>query len=359
MAATALLAGFGSSPATAATPTLYELPPATHAEWLGVAGDGTVWFLPRRGDAWEGTGEALGRVGVDGAVGEVPLAGIAPASAPALAPRGALWLPYAEKAASGKTVSSVARLSPAGVVAARHVVGGEGLLGPLAVGRGAIWLGLDLHRRAAVEGIDAGDGSRLARVELRRNCRVTALVASGRSAWFGESCERDGPYGWQPHGASVDRIGPTGALVRHRLPTGEVPESLAIARSGALWYSSAEPDGRIGLVKPGGKRVEYRVPRAHPGSIAVGRRGRLWFPASFGGAYTRALQSIDTAGHLGTPICADPACKQEPSALTAGPDGGLWYALTEAPSLGGGGFTQIMEGEAIADEAGYVGHLTP
>jgi streptogramin lyase len=359
LAVVAAPGALAATPAAAATPTLYELPAATHAEWLGVAPDGTAWFAPHRGNDYEGPGDALGQVSPDGTVGEVAVPGITPANVPALGPGGALWLPYAEKA-SGGTRLGVARISPSAAVEARHVVSPvNGPIEPIAAGSGAVWVALGIEGKDVIEGIDAASGSRLARITLRPLCRVTALVAIGRSAWFGESCERQTKYGYQPHGASVVEVRPTGKLVRHRLPTGDLPEALAIGPGGKVWFGASNRGGRLGFIDRSGKPVEYHVPNALPSSIALDREGRLWFPAAFGGPNNRALESIDSHGHVGKPICADPACEQEPSSLTSGPDGSLWYALTKAFSTGGGGFTQIMQGEALLNEAGFIGHLAP
>jgi streptogramin lyase len=117
--------------------------------------------------------------------------------------------------------------------------------------------------------------------------------------------------------------------------------------------------GRIGHISPSGKVREFRVRNGLPYSIALTGNGRLWFASSFGGGIYRALDSIDATGHLSKPVCADPSCELESTVLATAPDGSLWDGLTMPHSIGGGGFTQIMEGETIADEAGLIAHLTP
>jgi streptogramin lyase len=91
--------------------------------------------------------------------------------------------------------------------------------------------------------------------------------------------------------------------------------------------------------------------------ITVDGEGRLWFPAGAGEWSATRIDSIDAAGDLGEPVCVDPTCGLGPIALTAGPDGSLWYSLRGPTSEGGGGGTIIARHIQIEGEAGFIGRL--
>jgi len=352
----------GAAPAAAAEPTLFKLPAATHAEALAVAPDGAVWFDPTHGKEWEGSTEAvLGRLDADGAFVELPSAGFAE---PVIGPGGEVWVTLQIKDSKGRYIRQVALLSPAGQIAQRFKVGsGDGLIGPMAVSRRAVWFVRSHgHAPATIERLSPADGH-LRRVSvLGRNCESTGLaVAADETVWFTEACRHDGAYGWELGRASVARLRPDGKLRRWRLDGGGFPMPVVLGRRGTAWVgeSGRHGAGEIDRIARDGSLAAYPVPDGDPSSLAVGADGRVWFQSTFGGGVFRALDWVGAGGKVGKPICADPTCRLEPTSLTAAPDGTLWYGLTTTHTIGGGGFTQIMEGETIADEAGFIGHLVP
>jgi streptogramin lyase len=350
-----------AAPAGAAEPAVVELPASTHATSVAPAADGTVWFSLYHGSGWEGQkGPAIGRVGTDGTVAELPTPEAGP---PSLGPGGELWVSGA-KGAAGERRFDIAQLSPSGQLVTRYPVGrGEGGIAAVTPTLDAVWfVRFRPHGGAAIERLSTADGS-LQRFSLHPGCGSNALaVAADGTLWFTESCGHRGNDMRGPEGSTIGRIAPGGEIVRRHLTGSGHPVSITLGTDGTVWFGMTNlgyTTPLIGRIISTGALAEYRVPHGEPGSIAVGPEGRLWFPASFGGGIDRALDSISPSGRLGKPICADPTCLLSPSAVTAAADGSLWYALIEPHSIGGGGFTQIMEGETIENEAGFIGHLAP
>jgi streptogramin lyase len=345
--------------AGAAGPVLYELPAATHAGSMAVASDGTVWFRLSRGNRWEGAaGAALGRIEADGAFAEVPVAGLSEVGAPAVGAGGEVWVSYGVPGKGKKWKGGIARLSSTGAVERRYPLStAAGSAELVAAGRDAVWFvrGLNEYRNG-VERLDPETGA-VRRFQVAEECFATNLTAAGKNAFFGETC--------RPSNAKATsrfvRIGPTGRVTRWPLRSGSYLNSIAVGKGGTLWFGATlnGVSSLVGRVSRAGKVSTYRVRDAWLYSIALGPGGRVWFPSSFGGAIPRGLASIDGSGELGETICADPTCELKATALATAPDGSLWYALATPHSIGGGGLTQIMEGEEIGNEAGFVAHLTP
>jgi hypothetical protein len=165
----------------------------------------------------------------------------------------------------------------------------------------------------------------------------------------------------------VVEVDADGTIVRHGLAGEERPTSITLASDGTAWFGLLHRYPRagygywkIGLINAAGVLAEYQL---RDGSayyqFAVLPEGRAWFPSTFGRGYLRAINSIGVDGQVGSPTCADPTCALEPSDLTVAADGSLWYGL-KSPNLNtGGGGSGIGIEEAIFNEPGYVGHLSP
>ena len=352
----------GAAPATAAEPTVFELPTATHAEGLATSGDGTVWFDPTHGSEWEGPAEtAIGHLGADGTLAELPSEGFAE---PVIGPSGEVWVNLQIRDAQGSEVRQIASLSPAGEIGTRFKVGrGGGYIGPMVVGPRAVWFLKSLGRTPpTIERVGRTDGRQEQVKVVADNCDVTALaVAADETLWFSEACRRRGPDGNEVGSASVTRLRPDGELKRWKLAGGGYPMPVLLGRGGTVWVGATGNSGvgAIDRIDRHGALAEYPVPDGDPTSLALGADGRVWFQSTFGGHVFRALDWVGPGGKVGKPICADPACKLEPTSLRAAPDGTLWYGLTKPHSIGGGGVTQILEGEAIANEAGFIARFVP
>lgn len=363
----ALIAIF-ATPVGAATTTLYSLPLATHGSALTVGADGVVWFAGTRGSRHEsGAGSFVGHLSPDGRVSEFSLPDDGEAGAPTFGLDGDVWFPESFRDEQGAGSPRIGRISSSGDLQEYSLGDEDGEVRSLAMLNGDLWF-------AATRGSDAGVRSTISRIAtsaddaiqefaLRSACFAEEITAAGGAIWFTESCQRRSPSGRLRPSASISRISPAGEIVRHPLPRRNYPVAITADSEGTVWFGATRSDystPRIGRITPTGDFAEYRVPHSRPTTIAVGGEGRLWFSSSFGGAFFRALRSIDKQGRLSKPICVDPGCGGlEASGLATGPDGSVWFSASRRSSIGGGGMTQITQHEQIANEAGTIGKLTP
>jgi streptogramin lyase len=367
-------AGVGAAEvaAAAATPTVYQLPQATHAYDLAFAPDGTLWLLGDHGSEFPGGERSF--VGTWN-----PTVGLTEFALPenrtvtggaAVGPEGEYWLPgrYFDRG-QRKSFGRLSHISTAGQLqeytfgdrfdAVRAVV-------PTAEG---VWF-------AAARPTPYGGRTTIARLDpageivgrgyhLRSGCRVNAMAAAPGGVWFAESCWGD-PAARKGHRASIARIDAAGKLTRHPVSARFVPLSLAAAGNGSsVWFGERSidegGDARIGRVTTSGRVVESSVPSAYyPATITVGGEGRLWFRAlTPGGWQGQALASIGTDGKVSKPVCLEPKCGLAAYGLTTGPEGGIWFSAGERRSAFGGGGTGLAEGVWVANEAGALGRLVP
>lgn len=111
---------------------------------------------------------------------------------------------------------------------------------------------------------------------------VTA--ASDGSVWFSD-----------PATTSVGRLEPSGAVTRYPFPIGRTPGSLVVARDGSVWVTTVGP--AIARLTPNGHLVGYPIPKSEP--FRIGGTGEV-----------------------------------SPAALTAGPDGAIWFHEVDADRVG-------------------------
>jgi streptogramin lyase len=368
------IVALATATAAAAEPAVFKLPDATHARSLVAAEDGTVWFIPTRGNEWEGKpGSIVGALAPDGAVTEHEVAGFGVINGLTLGPADEIWVSGVNENADGERFLEIGRLSASGEVAQRLMIGrARGYwdwLRQLTVADGAVWFVRNqLTPRDTIARLSIADGA-MRRFVTRPRCNVAALAAAPSGAlWFTEGCrvDRGGFEGWTPGNSSIARISRDGKVVRYPLRgSRDTPISLAIAPRETVWFgvTSRKPSGysgeKIGLVTKDGDLAEFPAPDALPYSIAIGPERRLWFQSSFGGWNYRALASIGPDGKITQPICADPTCQLKPTGLTAAPDRSLFYGLTEPNLTIGGGGSGIHADMEIANEAGFIAHLVP
>ena len=147
--------------------------------------------------------------------------------------------------------------------------------------------------------------------------------------WFTEETGEDG----------IGRITPGGQITGFAIPRQEQPRSITMGPDGNLWFTeqSDHVGNKIGRITPGGQISEFPLPSAEgaPGGITLGPEGNLWFteansvhpldgPFMIGritpGGVITEFPVPDLSGEIG-----------EPLAITAGPNGNLWFTM-----LGGG-----------------------
>jgi virginiamycin B lyase len=116
------------------------------------------------------------------------------------------------------------------------------------------------------------------------------------------------------------------------------PYSIAAGPDGALWFT--EVAGRIGRVTTTGKITEYSrgiSESEEPSGIAAGPDGALWFTEyeSYDSYLYRGskIGRITTAGKI-TEYAKNLAPKSQPTGITAGPDGNMWFVESTANKMG-------------------------
>ena len=361
------LVTFPAGAASAADPTLYELSAATHARQLTTAPDGALWFAVEHGENHQKNGGGfVGHWDPIGGLTEIPLPSGREAGRPAVGPEGGVWLPGGFRNTRGYLVARVGRLSTSGQLHDYTLGNHVGQVNSVAAVRGAVWFAasryIDDRARTTIGRIPTSGNRAVRQFSLRVNCWARAIAARGGAAWFTETCGRR--FGYRVvYRTRIGRIDRLGKITHYPISPRFEPISIAVGSDGSVWFGASQFQGgrsRIGRITPSGRVVDFRVPRAgRLHSITVGPEGRLWFPSTTGGEATRALASIGPAGGIREPICLDPKCKLEPTGLTTGPDGSVWFSAGRVNFGGGGGGTNIWESNQIANETGFIGRLSP
>jgi virginiamycin B lyase len=199
---------------------------------------------------------------------------------------------------------------------------------------------------------DRGNPLRIGRISATGE--VTTYPLPGGVQYSGPDFITSGPDGglWFTRNGQADliaRMSVSGHYSDYALPphlTG--PTGIVAGPDGALWFTESVGN-RIGRITPSGQVREYTLPSAAdaqcgqlcPGDITVGPDGALWFVntqlvgvpgigrITTGGAITLySLPARSVPGYSG------PVVRQVPTAITAGPDGNLWFAEDRGPGLG-------------------------
>ena len=132
----------------------------------------------------------------------------------------------------------------------------------------------------------------------------------------------------------IGRITASGVITEFSVPTPFAkPEGITSAPDGALWFTEANVN-KIGRISPSGTITEYSVPSpsAEPTGIATGSDGALWFSATgcgsdANGSTSSKIGRITTAGVI--TLYTLPSFCASPIAITAGPDGAMWFTEVE------------------------------
>jgi hypothetical protein len=146
--------------------------------------------------------------------------------------------------------------------------------------------------------------------------------------------------------ASVSKIAvydpSTGFLQEIPASPGSEPSSIIATAGGVLWFTEAGTNA-IGRITTSGTITEYPGTGASPSGIAAAQDGALWFtesppqpgitttcPAPSG---LHAIGRITSGGTITNQV-ATPTAQSEPSDITVGPDGNLWFSEYCADKIG-------------------------
>jgi streptogramin lyase len=166
----------------------------------------------------------------------------------------------------------------------------------------------------------------------------------------------------------IGRITPSGRISQFLLPSGsgtpEAPEAITAGPDGNLWFTvtvtnivgefgsnSISVSGKIGRITTSGAISEFPIPTANrPEAITAGPDGNLWFTENESGKIGR----ITPTGAISEfPI---PTAESRPTGITAGPDGNLWF--TES-NIGASKIGRITPTGAISEFPIPAAHSIP
>jgi len=151
---------------------------------------------------------------------------------------------------------------------------------------------------------------------------------------------------------SIGRITTGGTIAEFPLPHVDIFDSqpgLATGSDNALWFPELGPYPRMGRITTSGSLTEFPLP-SHPvvagfsllGAITAGPDGALWFtePAE------NRIGRFTTAGEIAEFPVPTPAAGV--TSIVVGPDGALWFAESSAMKIGrittAGAITEIATG---------------
>jgi len=147
----------------------------------------------------------------------------------------------------------------------------------------------------------------------------TFILPSPEARPWGVTTGPDGNVWFTEAGGNkVGRISPTGEIVEFPLPLpNRVPSSITTGSDGNLWFREAGPG--VGRITPMGSISEFPVPGATLGQgSALGPDGNVWF-TFFGTARIGHVAPNGTFGDIAAASATDAALD-----MAAGSDGSLW-----------------------------------
>lgn len=313
--------------------------------------DGTIWYAGTVGQREHQEGR-IGRVGVDGPIGEAAVAG-GPRSI-AIGDEGDAWFFVSEGA------QKVGRLSSQGVFSPFPLAEGAYYPGDAtASAGGGIWFTMGRGTSSGPQGDRPDTVGRItasgAVTEFplpQSESRPGGIVESrDGSAWFTEY-----------FGNRIGRIDSSGQLTEFPLPAGSLPIGITVDADGNVWFTESG-SGKIGRIDPAGNLVELGLPPdVRPLEIAAGADGRIWFTRDGVAVHDGVLVyhglgglgRITPAGRYSEVLLPNP--ESDPDDIVAGDEGSIWYsAMGERPCEGGGMTCMMWEPKNPA----IVGRVSP
>lgn len=148
---------------------------------------------------------------------------------------------------------------------------------------------------------------------------------------------------WFASNGEIGRMTPSGTVTNFDLQLssaygGSLIHGIAVGSDGNVWFTDHD-ENQVGRITPAGVVTKFQLPgdvfAGGPSGICAGPDGALWFTLDFADKIGR----ITTDGQITEfPLPPDPASGGLlPRAICAGPDGALWFAeqtATYAPRIG-------------------------
>ena len=149
---------------------------------------------------------------------------------------------------------------------------------------------------------------------------------------------------------NIGRITPSGRIRQFPIPTAistteGIPQAITAGPDGNLWFTE-QGTGKIGRITPSGRISQFLLPSGSgtpeaPEAITAGPDGNLWFTVTVTNIVGEfGSNSISVSGKIGR-ITTSGAISEfpiptanRPEAITAGPDGNLWFTENESGKIG-------------------------
>src|SRR6266705_496090 len=143
-------------------------------------------------------------------------------------------------------------------------------------------------------------------------------------------------------GDMIAKVTTVGVFTEYPIPTpNTAPSSITTGPDGNLWFTTTNhvvtPSnplvGRIGKVSTNGVMTEYVLPNPQsvPGAITAGPDGNLWFTEDLivGNAFVGVIGKVTTSGVFTEYPVATP--NSLPIGITVGPDNNIWFTEVGSP----------------------------
>ena len=257
--------------------------------------DGSIWFS-------ENAADRLGRIGKDNVVHEIALpAGTMPVNL-AETPDGTIWFTEGGFAVVGGRHSGIGSYAPNGTISEPvRFKKGEFIGGVTAANDGSVWFSYgqengtvsEATRSGAVKSVALAAGSQPTELRIGPDGSVwvaefgTGSIASltplGHVTRFSLHTKGDGPFGlalsqgrlWFTSSTNVGYLYMDNQLQTFSVPRDDsaADEIIALPNGDAAF---SEGSGRIGIVSPRGRFVEFKVPGT-PDGLLLDSSGNLWY----------------------------------------------------------------------------------
>jgi streptogramin lyase len=295
-----------------------EFPVGSRPGGITTGPDGALWFTEEGPPPPAQPVAAIGRFHPGtGAYTHFPIPGLVPDKITA-GPDGRLW--FTEFGSN-----RIGAIDTAGNITEYPNAGGSP--GGIAAGPGGLWY-------------TAQGSNTIRRIDVSGNIDLTYPITTPASEPSDIVFGPDGRLWFTEAHPSVNKIGALdpnippgpGAITEYSVgisPLSE-PSGIISTTGGILWFT--EPGiNAIGRITTAGTVTEFPGAGVSASSIAAGRDGALWYTLGFSGIGVctgegdHAIGRITSAGSF-TNKFATPTPSSDPSDITEGPDGALWFS---------------------------------
>jgi virginiamycin B lyase len=305
--------------------------PSANPTSIVVGADGNLWFTEL---GFSGAPTKIGRSTPSGVITEfaIPSGGILLSIISG--PDGNIWFTEEVLPFNSNVPDRVGRITPAGTItefALPPSPTGDKVASDITVGPdGNLWVG--------VVGPNRTGPPTVARITPSGTITESQLALASNNGPVGSITT--GPDGnlWVLAGASADAFTPMGTVVKE-LPTTSNWLKMLFDADGNLWTAQYgyPPHGAAVRITPSGNVTNFdfpdsTVPQSLPGAVfTVGPDGNLWYAVSNGLVPAGHILRITPRGNV-TDFNLPSGVL--PAAIMAGPDGALWFTANKSVAIG-------------------------